>query len=413
MKFLSRLIFFVLLFLFIGPITGLLWLNFSPDPIAKNTAKGLNTHFDAIAKNPKKATTTDRYLFKGLYTGMYIGGKILFPEAASNLYNLFYGIPKQDQFLHSGYLSMSPTIRISLNNVSHNQKRWGSVLCAEIQHKQSRCALKEPESISAFATTDLRTFFLYNPWQIRVEESGAFRTIIIFQWMKFIDAKTPFLPGSPNPILIQDDLLELDGTAQPYTAYNMWIEPKFPTEWYMYASFGLRFLYFLTVAFSIPMMFVLLGWSLRNKHQKVYFWLYKMATFGLLWVGGRLLWDLCVDLSAVLLLFGRDSGDWVAYLRSDFFDVRPKNVLTQGFGGYSFAVAQKLIANLISLYICLQLRHLCKNTLKRPEMKILILVSMIIPVFGLPAPLAIATAPVALVWLWKYQPDTITSDKNG
>ena len=90
MKTISRVIFFLLLFLFVAPVTGLLWLNFSPDPIAKNTVHGLNTHFDAIAKNPKKATTTDRYLFKGLYMGMYTGGKILFPEAASNLYNLFY-----------------------------------------------------------------------------------------------------------------------------------------------------------------------------------------------------------------------------------------------------------------------------------------------------------------------------------
>ena len=410
MRYVAKILFFTLFLTVLLPTTMLLWLNFSPDPVAQQKVNEINAHFDTVAKNHKKASSLDRLLFKGVYFGMYSGGKVFFPEAASNLRILFSNDSKQDQMLHSSYLFWSPTIRTSLYNVTHKITDTGSVQCTELPSKQKRCAIREPENISSLAMTDLRTFFLYNPWQIRVEEGTFFRTISIYQWMKFVEAHTPFLPGAPNPINIQDDLLELDGKSKSYTAYNIWIEPKLPTEVYMYLSLAFHGFHWFIASFSCMFALPMLYWTIRNKEEYVSRWLYRIGYLGMGFVCVRLVWDLCIDLTAVPMLWEQDSGDWVSYLRADDDAERPQGVPTQGLGAYGVNIVQKLLSNVFSLYLCAKTCAMAKGILQNPYIKLLVIVALIFPVFGLPFPLSLAMIPAAFVFLWRYDPNIQETD---
>lgn len=405
MKLLAKTLFCMLFATVFLPTTLLLWLNFSPDPVAQKSVTSINAHFDTIAKNHKKATPLDHVLFKGLYFGMYSGGKVFFPEAASNLRILFSNDSQQDQMQHSSYLFWSPTIRSSIYNATYKKDLTGSVQCTYHSNKQKRCAIIAPESVSALATIDLRNFFLYNPWQLRIEEGTFFRTVSIYQWMKFVDAQTPFLPGSPNPINIQDDLLELDGKSKSYTSYNIWMEPKLPTEVYMYLSYAFHALHWIIASLSCMFALPMLYWTIKNKDEYVSRWLYRIGYVGMAFVCLRLFWDLCIDLTAVPMLWGEDSGGWVSYLREDPKAVRPNNVLTQGLGGYCGNIALKITSNVFSLYICAKVCAMAKGILHNPYVKLLVIVALIFPVFGLPFPLSLTVIPSGFVLLWRYDPN--------
>ncbi len=385
------------------------WLGVSPDPLAVDARRAVNQEVAEL----EKSGTSGPPLFqlvasKALFVSMAAVGRVPFPEAADNLTHLVINQSGGDYALWPGYLALSPTIRESVALAEGSLSSGLATHCFHTEDglgRHAQCNMPYSEGKGGLDDAlflDLRTFFLYNPWRVRLERRGPLRRVVVFQEMRFRKvAKTPFPPGMPgklHPLQVSDGLVNEAFETRPFQAYALWWEPAIPASALAWSAAALMWVHRLAVLLLVLGLVPITFWVGRRSGDRTSLHrpgklLAALGGLGAWWCLLRGVWDLIIGLSQIAAM-GLETTAEVVVRSGDPVD---------GALALLGWLTWRLLLNVVGWWICRRIQRGGRALYQEGEPRTATWAALLalFPYLGMPASLLIWSVPVGLLVLWR------------